>query len=483
MMNMRLVRPAVLVDLNRVAALGAVRGGPGRLRLGALVRQRALERDARIAAAAPLLAEAAPAHRAPPDAGARDRSAAASPTPIPPPSFPPARSPSTRSSTCGARGARAPAARPGLLPRPARHRARVGRAARGDRDARCRRGRARATAIAEVARRHGDFALVGACAVARARRRGGLPSRGARALRRRRRAATWRAPPRRSSASGPRRRASPRRVGPRAAELDPRADLHATVEYRRRVAAGLGAAGPRPGGRSRGGGVTTLHADPAHGQRRRAPGARHAAPAPRRPASRGLRPDRHPPRLRARRVRRLHRARGRRARPLLPPVRGPGGRLPRGNGRGPRGIGRGAPPSAGGLPGAPRAPVRLLHSRHSDDAGRLPAASTRRPPSRTSARSCPGTSAAAPATSTSCRPRSTRRRLSARRERHGEVRRRPVPSQGRPAAPDRARAATWATSSCPGCSTPRSCEARTPTPASCAWTPPARASTPAWWTS
>jgi len=60
MMNMRLVRPAVVVDLNRVAALDAVHGDAGGLRLGALVRQHALERDGRIAAAAPLLAEADP---------------------------------------------------------------------------------------------------------------------------------------------------------------------------------------------------------------------------------------------------------------------------------------------------------------------------------------------------------------------------------------------------------------------------------------
>jgi carbon-monoxide dehydrogenase medium subunit len=60
MMNMRLVRPAVVVDLNRVAALGAMREDGGRLHLGALVRQHALERDGRVAAAAPLLAEAAP---------------------------------------------------------------------------------------------------------------------------------------------------------------------------------------------------------------------------------------------------------------------------------------------------------------------------------------------------------------------------------------------------------------------------------------
>ena len=60
MMNMRLARPAVVIDLNRVVALGASRVEAGRLRLGALVRQHALERDARMAAAAPLLAEAAP---------------------------------------------------------------------------------------------------------------------------------------------------------------------------------------------------------------------------------------------------------------------------------------------------------------------------------------------------------------------------------------------------------------------------------------
>ncbi|MFI5376710.1 MAG: FAD binding domain-containing protein, partial [Candidatus Rokuibacteriota bacterium] len=60
MMNMRLVRPAVVVDLNRVAALGTVREDAGRLHLGALVRQHALERDGRVAATAPLLAEAAP---------------------------------------------------------------------------------------------------------------------------------------------------------------------------------------------------------------------------------------------------------------------------------------------------------------------------------------------------------------------------------------------------------------------------------------
>ena len=44
MMNMRLVRPAVLVDLNRVAALATLREEAGGLRLGALVRQHAAGR-------------------------------------------------------------------------------------------------------------------------------------------------------------------------------------------------------------------------------------------------------------------------------------------------------------------------------------------------------------------------------------------------------------------------------------------------------
>jgi carbon-monoxide dehydrogenase medium subunit len=54
MLNFRLARPAVLVDVNRVAGLDAVRETGGTLHLGALVRQRTLERWAR--GRAPLLA-------------------------------------------------------------------------------------------------------------------------------------------------------------------------------------------------------------------------------------------------------------------------------------------------------------------------------------------------------------------------------------------------------------------------------------------
>ena len=61
MLNFRLADPERLVDLNRIEALARVERAPdGWLRLGAMTRQRRLERDPEIAAAAPLLAETAP---------------------------------------------------------------------------------------------------------------------------------------------------------------------------------------------------------------------------------------------------------------------------------------------------------------------------------------------------------------------------------------------------------------------------------------
>jgi len=238
MMNMRLARPGVVVDLNRVAALAAVRVEAGSLRLGALVRQRALERDGRVGAAAPLLAEAAPlighlqtrargtvggslVHADPAaelpacmlalDAVFRLRSA-------------------REARTCRAadffRGLLATALRPDELlveiEVPAPTTARVGHG------------------FAEVARRHGDFALVGACAVlgldaAGICRHARLVLFGAGDVPHLARAAAAlvgeRPVPARLTEAG---RAA-------AAEIDPRADLHATADYRRHVAAGLGA--------------------------------------------------------------------------------------------------------------------------------------------------------------------------------------------------------------------------------------------------
>ena len=61
LMNFRLARPAVLVDLNGADDLDRLEGhGPGGLRIGPMVRQRALERSPEVAERAPLLAAAMP---------------------------------------------------------------------------------------------------------------------------------------------------------------------------------------------------------------------------------------------------------------------------------------------------------------------------------------------------------------------------------------------------------------------------------------
>ena len=59
-MAMRLARPRLLVDLNRVDGLAAIGRGDGELVTGAMVRQRALERHPSLAAELPLVAAALP---------------------------------------------------------------------------------------------------------------------------------------------------------------------------------------------------------------------------------------------------------------------------------------------------------------------------------------------------------------------------------------------------------------------------------------
>jgi len=60
LLNFRLVRPAYLVDLNEIPGLDAIRIDDGHLTLGAMVRQRAVERSALVREGCPLLADAAP---------------------------------------------------------------------------------------------------------------------------------------------------------------------------------------------------------------------------------------------------------------------------------------------------------------------------------------------------------------------------------------------------------------------------------------
>ncbi len=58
LLNFRLARPAVLVDLNRIAALGHVTVENGALRIGAMARQAAVEADPGVARGWPLLTDA-----------------------------------------------------------------------------------------------------------------------------------------------------------------------------------------------------------------------------------------------------------------------------------------------------------------------------------------------------------------------------------------------------------------------------------------
>lgn len=55
LLNLRLVRPTVLLDVNRIAGLDGIRVDPEAVRAGALVRARTLERHAGVAQALPVL--------------------------------------------------------------------------------------------------------------------------------------------------------------------------------------------------------------------------------------------------------------------------------------------------------------------------------------------------------------------------------------------------------------------------------------------
>ena len=58
LLNFRLARPAVLVDLNRIEALGRIEVEDGALRIGAMARQAAVEADPDVARGWPLVTEA-----------------------------------------------------------------------------------------------------------------------------------------------------------------------------------------------------------------------------------------------------------------------------------------------------------------------------------------------------------------------------------------------------------------------------------------
>src|SRR5215468_9650781 len=58
MMNMRLARPAQVIDLNRLSELDYLKVADGELRIGAMTRQRSLERSVAVREGWPLLQEA-----------------------------------------------------------------------------------------------------------------------------------------------------------------------------------------------------------------------------------------------------------------------------------------------------------------------------------------------------------------------------------------------------------------------------------------
>ena len=60
LLNFRLVRPAYLIDLNEIPGLGEIRQENGRVVIGALARQRAVETSALVRERVPLLADALP---------------------------------------------------------------------------------------------------------------------------------------------------------------------------------------------------------------------------------------------------------------------------------------------------------------------------------------------------------------------------------------------------------------------------------------
>jgi carbon-monoxide dehydrogenase medium subunit len=60
LLNMRLARPAALVDINRIAELGALRTWDGGVSIGATVRQRALQREQLISGRLPIVLDIAP---------------------------------------------------------------------------------------------------------------------------------------------------------------------------------------------------------------------------------------------------------------------------------------------------------------------------------------------------------------------------------------------------------------------------------------
>jgi len=234
MLALRLARPALLVDINRIPGLDGIREAAGMLEIGALVRQRTLERWA--ASRSPLFADVLRHVAHPP---IRNRGTVVGNVVH---ADPASELPALLLCLEGVVVARGPRGER-MIPADRFYRAPLTTALGADELATAVRftlpPAGAGWGFAEVSRRHGDFALVGAVAVleragdglvTRARLAffgaGGTPARGAAAEQ----ALTGRSPTAARIADAARAAA---------AALSPDGDIHATAAYRRQVAATL----------------------------------------------------------------------------------------------------------------------------------------------------------------------------------------------------------------------------------------------------
>jgi carbon-monoxide dehydrogenase medium subunit len=164
-LNMRLSRPRLLVDINRVSGLDRITLDNGQIEIGALVRYAQAERSAEIAAHAPLIAKALPhiGHPAIRNRGTIGGSIAfGDPAAELPACFVALDGEAVLAGPSGTRVVRADAFykslyESALTPRDVLTAIRIPAATSETR-----------TAFAELARRHGDYAMVGVAATARA---------------------------------------------------------------------------------------------------------------------------------------------------------------------------------------------------------------------------------------------------------------------------------------------------------------------------
>ncbi len=235
LLNLRLARPAVVLDINAATELDGITASDGDLRVGALVRLRALERWA--AGRAPLLEEALGLIGHP---AIRVRGTVVGSLVH---ADPAAELPALLLCCDGAVRVRSAHAADRLVPADALYLGPLTTSLRPDElaiEARLRRPPpGTGWGFAEVARRHGDFALVGSVALLTvdaegrvAQARLGFFGVGSTPVRSQAGEAALV-----GQAPGPERLREAARAA--AAALQPDGDLHATVEYRRRVAAVL----------------------------------------------------------------------------------------------------------------------------------------------------------------------------------------------------------------------------------------------------